>query len=219
MTWQEFEKQVAQLFRLLGYQVESDTRLQSAQTDLIAISPRRFKPTLIVECKYHDASDRKVSSDEIENFTARVIKLRSEGVVDQGYLVTNTGFTSFAKGSVLDSIAKNFVFLYTYDALLHRLLDTDFYLSDFVRDYEASGAFERFVDLFVSDPFAIGQLKYDIVPGQAFPVRQDLSGEEGSTSVRFLPVLPASFRRRKNTNKHRSTRRDPSVIHPLVLQR
>jgi Restriction endonuclease/NACHT domain len=201
MTWQQFETQVVELFRLLGYQVQADTRVQGAQTDLFARSPHRFKPNLLVECKYHDSLTAKVSIDEIENFSARIIRLRAEGVVDQGYLVTNTGFTSHAKGSLFDSTSGKFVFLATYNELLHQLMDTDFYLSNYVRQYKESGSFERFVDLWVLDPCQIQRLKFDAAPGIAFKV--DIGSEENPNA--FLEVQPTSVLKARSVSREKGS--------------
>jgi hypothetical protein len=186
--WKVFEDQVADLLTLIGYEVTRNCEVQSAQTDVLAISPRRFKPNLLVECKYHEDTSRRVTIDEIENFTARVIRLRNEGIVDQGYLVANTGFTSRARGSVFDSIASRFVFLYTLDQLQHRLLDTDLYLQEYVRDYERSNAASRFVDLWTIDAASSRGLQFTARPNRELP--PVLAATVGSENPELLPLIP-----------------------------
>ncbi len=193
MSWAAFERQVAELFELLDYDVTVDVRVQAAQTDLIAVSRRRFKPNLLVECKYHENIKNRVSIDEIENFAARVVRLRMDGKVDHGYLVTNTGFTSHAKGSIFDSAAEKFVFLCTYDELFSRLIDTTFYLKEYVRKYEESGAPARYVDLWALDQADLDGLKFDSRPGDVAVIDAPVSA--GSSTRRtvaaiFLTVSP-----------------------------
>ena len=146
--WKLFEKKVAELFTLFGYNVIHDTKINAAQTDILSTSPNRFKPNLLIECKFHSESSRKVSINEVENFTARVITLRNTGKVDHGYLITNTDFTSSAKESINEF--STFVFLSSYDQLLQNLVDIDFYLKEFVRQYEEKKYHDKFVDLHVS---------------------------------------------------------------------
>jgi DNA replication protein DnaC len=144
--WLTFEKQVGYLFGKFGYEVDHDTKVQGAQTDIIAKSPRRNRPNLIVECKYHEKPKAKVGIDHVENFTSRVMKLRLEGEIDHGYLVTNTGFTADAKASLNNAIGK-YVFLVTYNELFAILVNADFYLKTTVNKYKNSKIHSHYVEL------------------------------------------------------------------------
>ncbi len=157
--WKSFEKYVADIFSMLGYSIEVDGQMDSAQTDIIAISRNRFKPNLIIECKYHSEKSTKVGIDQVENFTARVLKLRNKGVIDQGYLVTNTGFTSPAKGSLAESAS--YVFLATPNELINELIDTDTYLKTYIESYERTFSFKHFIELYSCDIRNLGFTSYE----------------------------------------------------------
>lgn len=148
MEWRTFENNVSDIFRLFGYEVVQDTKVDSAQTDIIARSNNKFKPKILIECKYHDSDKQKVGIDEVENFRARILTLRMSGKIDQGYLVTNTGFTSSARESLAD--AANYVHLTHYNDLVYNLVDVDFYLKNYVQEYETKEK-SNYIDLRVVD--------------------------------------------------------------------
>lgn len=147
-NWQNFENKVADIFKLFGYEVVTNTKVDSAQTDCIASTKNRFKPTILIECKYHDDIKSNVGINEVENFKARVLSLRIKGVIDQGYLITNTGFTSSAKECITDMATC--AFLTSYDELLFQLVDVDYYLKQYVEHYEKVNA-SKYVDLRIVD--------------------------------------------------------------------
>jgi len=159
MDWSQFENKVADIFKLFGYDVVRDTKINSAQTDAIAVSGNKFKQRILIECKYHESLDKKVGIDEVENFRSRVLTLRVSGKIDQGYLVTNTGFTSNAKESISD--AASYVFLTTYIDLIFQLVDVDFYLKNFVEKYEQN-SLKKFVDLNVVDIMNLTEISFSL---------------------------------------------------------
>jgi hypothetical protein len=188
MDWKQFEEAVGDVFRMMGYEVQANVGIQSAQTDLLATTPTRLRPNLLIECKYHADPKTRVSIDEIENFAARVLRLRIEGVIDHGYLVTNTGFSSQSKGNIFDSSAKNFVFPRTYNELLHRLLDTELYLKEYVRRYEESRANHRFVDLWCVSANDLRGTDFDRSPFEPH-IRSVPTNPRGhDATVIFVPV-------------------------------
>ncbi|MEY2536426.1 MAG: hypothetical protein QOG67_166 [Verrucomicrobiota bacterium] len=176
-SWTAFESQVAALLRQFGYEIDHDTKIRGAQTDVLALSPRRTIPNLLIECKHHAAEKNKVGIDEVENFIARVQRLRLDGEIDHGYLVTNTGFTSNAKGSILGSNASKYVFLVTYQELLATLLDVDSYLSAKVNEYASSELQVRYVEQRVVDTTIVDGSIFDANPGLWHVYRGDASDE------------------------------------------
>ena len=67
-----------------------------------------------MECKFHEPqTGNKVSVPEVDDFAARVLRLRGSGDVSSGYLVTNTDFTAPAKGAFAGRPEGKFVFLRT----------------------------------------------------------------------------------------------------------
>ncbi|MBO9150976.1 restriction endonuclease [Chitinophaga sp. GCM10012297] len=159
MDWKELETKVADIFKLFGYDVTADTKIDAAQTDAIATSHNKFKPRILIECKFHESAG-KVGINEVENFKARVLTLRMKGKIDQGYLITNTGFTASAKESLSD--AASYVFLMSYDDLLHQMIDVDYYLKNFVERYEKE-RLQRYVDLRIIDISQLQTLNYNYV--------------------------------------------------------
>ncbi len=162
--WRRFEHDVAKLFERFGYDVVENTSIRGGQTDLIARSGRRNVPDVIVEVKY-SAVGRRVSIDEVENFTARVTTLRIDGEIDHGYLVTNAGFTADARAHLHNQKAAKFVFLVTFEELLATLLNSDAYLRSFVRSYEVHREGDRYVPLRCIDSSDIDATVFDANAG------------------------------------------------------
>lgn len=180
-AWSEFEQQVASLLGDFGYLVEHDTKIHGAQTDVFARSQHPRTPSLLVECKYHRVPESKVGIDDVENFIARVITLRNAGEVDRGYLVTNTGFTSDAKATLVAPQCK-FVFLVTYNQFLSGLLNADSYLKNVIRLYEETEIRKVFVDLRTVDTTGVSGTIFDANIGP-----WDLNSDKGG--VPFASVV------------------------------
>lgn len=157
MKWEKFENDVADIFRLFGYTVVQNTKIEAAQTDSIATTNNKFKPRILIECKYHSVPDKKVSIDEVENFAARVLKLRTGGKIEMGYLVTNTDFTSAAKESISDQA--QYIFLSRYDELIHHMIDVDYYLKTYVEEYRRK-QLRHYVDLRLVDIRNLDEIEF-----------------------------------------------------------
>jgi hypothetical protein len=150
-SWQIFEKQVGDIFRLKGLLPTHDVTFAGRQHDLVLASDDEATLPVLVECKYHEASaDGAVSVEELEDFAARVLRLRSSGDVSAGYLVTNTRFTRTAAGALYGRSESKFVFMRTVQELRRGLVNFDRYLVRLVSEYEASGLEGTFQPLQVS---------------------------------------------------------------------
>jgi len=187
MNWEDFEKNVAELFSLFGYESTHDTKVSAGQTDVLAISPRRNRPNIMVECKYHELGKVKVGIDDVQRFAARVTTARLNGVVDQGYLVTNTGFTADGRASLQEQPQEKYVFLVTYKELLQTLLDPDNYLKDFISTYEEQGKQDRFVHLSIIDTTGLPATLFELVPGDQ--VELTLEPTPNSETVKSVAVV------------------------------
>ena len=146
--WEEFENRVTSVFRLKGYEPITDMRLAGRQNDVLLQSSAEPVGSVIVECKYHDPkADQKVGVIQVEDFVARVLRLRNNGDVSAGYLITNTDFTAAAKGCLMNRIEEKFVFLRTFDSLMRQLIDFRPYLRRFVSQYEHDDMYLRYEPL------------------------------------------------------------------------
>ena len=135
-NWKKFELQVASIFELKGFQVETDTNCAGRQTDIFLKSREEFIGNILVECKYH--ASKKVGVEDVENFLSRVIRLRANGDINVGYLLTNTDFTDRAKGLLDNRPESRYIFLKNIETLTRQLIDFSPYLSREMKKYEAS---------------------------------------------------------------------------------
>ena len=187
--WLQFEKDVAALFHLFGYTVTHDAKVQAAQTDVVATSPKRTKPNIVVECKYHADDSAKVGINEVQLFVSRVSALRMAGEIDQGYLVTNTGFTSDARAALVSTPASHYVFLVSYNELIQSILDVEDYLKEYVSSYEKSADGLRFIDLYLLETTDVPRTVFDGIPGEVFNSRSQNGDKE---VIKFL-IVPEAF--------------------------
>ena len=165
-AWKKFEAEVKRILELSGYTVHHDVIVSGAQTDLVA--HRRIGgilTRLLVECKYSE-EEQPVSIDEVENFVARVVTLRSKDKFDHGYLVSNAGFSRNAKAAVEFS----FIELLTVDDLYRRVFDFSSYAHSLVLGFKESHLSRTFIRPFMTE--------------MAFSIAED---EGGSISLARMP--------------------------------
>ena len=135
--WNSFEEAVAQVFRLRGYDVRRDSLLGGRQTDLLLRSPLEPFGQVLVECKFHE-KQRKVGVEDVEAFAARAVRLRTNGDISAGYLVTNSDFTARALNLLQSHPEHRFILLRTLDQLRRQLIDFTGYLERFVAEYRSN---------------------------------------------------------------------------------
>jgi NACHT domain/Restriction endonuclease len=137
-AWLGFERQVTAVLSLKGFDPIPDVQVAGRQTDVITLRSREeHVGSIIVECKFSGARNpSKVDVRDVEDFIGRVIRLRNSGDINSGYLVTNTGFTHEARGTVFGRPEANFVFLRTYTELLRSIINFRPYLERLVDGYE-----------------------------------------------------------------------------------
>ena len=135
--WRQFERQVANLFCFKSYEPVTDTKFAGRQHDILLRGNDEHLGSILVECKYFGSRER-VGVKAVEDFAARVIRLRNSGDISAGYLVTNTDFSPEAKGCLFGRVEEKFVFVRTYDFLLRRLINFEPYLKRFTRQYDES---------------------------------------------------------------------------------
>lgn len=97
--WFEFEREVVDLYRVLGARVIHNSIINGSQIDILlenAISGAVPSVRTIVECK---AFARPVGIDTVNAFAIVFTNLRHTGNVDQGVMVSQSGFTARAKSA------------------------------------------------------------------------------------------------------------------------
>ncbi|HMG13862.1 MAG TPA: NACHT domain-containing protein [Saprospiraceae bacterium] len=182
--WLQFEQEVARIFELFGYdEVIHNTKIEGGQCDVFAKSRKRNKANIVAECKYHENPSSKVNITDVQNFIHKVSNYRMSGKIDQGYLVTNTGFTADARGAINDQIG-NYVCLLTFDELIQSLLDIGHYLQDYINDYDNGGEGDKYVELKLINTTILNQTILDCSLGDIINVED--------TNQNYL-VVPQSY--------------------------
>jgi hypothetical protein len=98
-TGLEFEREVVDLYRLLGSRVIHNTIINGCQVDLLLesnIPGTAAAVRTIVECK---AFARSVGIDVVNAFAVIFTNLRHNGKIDKGIIVSKSGFTAQAKAA------------------------------------------------------------------------------------------------------------------------
>ncbi len=127
-----FEEEVAALFKLMGYSIESNTLINAGQIDIrVEIKLGLVTQKGIIECKNYAGTN--VGIEDVEKFCNRISLARQKGQTDFGMLISNTDFSPQAK---LCATGYGFVQLKTYRQLLSQLIDFEAYLKNFVYDFE-----------------------------------------------------------------------------------
>jgi WD40 repeat protein/MinD-like ATPase involved in chromosome partitioning or flagellar assembly len=128
----QFEEDVAELLRLLGYQVKVNVLREGSQVDIKAVF--RQGPLLdthfVVECKDHRQS---TPVDDVRSLHSRVAASAKRGAL--GLLVSRAGFTAEARAH---AEALGVIRLATYDELVASLVDLRDYHTSLIRNYEGT---------------------------------------------------------------------------------
>ncbi|MCO1600023.1 restriction endonuclease [Desulfosporosinus nitroreducens] len=142
-----FEYQIAQLFRIQGYNVNENIKVASTQHDFFASLTYGFLEVgILVECKWKFETTDTVNGVDVRKFSGSVQVFNKEmsgKKADKAFLVTNGNFAPEAKevASSLD------ITLYTQAELLHNLIKFEPYLKRLVSDYENSNLNGHYISL------------------------------------------------------------------------
>jgi hypothetical protein len=148
--WQEFEKHVANLYRLLGYDVKENQILSGQQVDVLA---ERYVPGIghtrtVVECKRR--TQGSVPNQDVFDFLSFFNTVRTNGDVSYGVIVSNVCFSAQAHSAAKQTIGVSLIHV---RELEHAVFDLTDALIDFVRTFEAEYVFHHYVP-----PSGIGTL-------------------------------------------------------------
>jgi MinD-like ATPase involved in chromosome partitioning or flagellar assembly len=135
-----FEEKVADIFKLMGYEVELNKRLAGNEIDLFIKKKKRLSNKYeyyICECK---TWAQKVGRDVVNKFSGVINSIQKELQVQgdkttcEGIIVSSFGFTNEAKKAA----NAHGIILKTYNELLSELMDFDYYLTDLIHQFEGS---------------------------------------------------------------------------------
>lgn len=123
-----FEKMVADLYRLLGFEVTEDVQLSGMQMDLV-IADRRggLRTQAVVECK-----DTRITAHERDQILARQHVVQRQFPHYLWIAVSSQGFTADSRVA-FDAAG---VYCLTYAELLRELVPLDRYVTGLITDYE-----------------------------------------------------------------------------------
>ncbi|MBI3681727.1 MAG: pentapeptide repeat-containing protein, partial [Acidobacteria bacterium] len=195
-----FEDKVAQVLRLLGYEVEVNVLESGSQVDIIARKQDPVNPTTaLVECKDHEKPSGVV---DVRALHSRVAAASDRNA--RGLLVSRSGFTAEAK-----SQAANLpISLTTYDDLLSGLVDLRDYLADLIRDVEGKDIERLYVEQDVwpenaKEPLSLAGFVKDWIgkPDQVFLA---LLGDYGTGKTWFTRKLAHDLARLYQKDRGRS---------------
>lgn len=143
-AWIDLEREVASLYRSLGYAVERDELLRHSQIDLVVTRPvaGTHALRLAIEVKYR--SRGLVPIIEVRAFLDTARDLLNAGVISGAVLVSNTGVSRNARALARDD--HRFYFL-TLEDLRRTLIFNDDHIKRWIRSYEATQVSARFVDV------------------------------------------------------------------------
>ncbi len=129
----KFEKEVAQIFILLGYEVKRNIEICHKKIDLLAsykMPGSNKEHRIIIECK--DEKTKTPNNQLVMQFKSLLENARKLQLADSAEIITRKQWSDQAKGFALDSGIE----LLTYNEKLNQLIDFSDYINRVVYDYE-----------------------------------------------------------------------------------
>lgn len=143
----EFENQIAELYRLMGYEVKQNVGILGHQIDIILTytMPGGIKTITAVECKYIEEGNLK-KNDVMDNINS-LSDLKRNGEVQNLIIVTTNGFAK----DIWDTAKANKIQLLTFRELQHQILKLDLYLNRLIKDYDNDELSKYYIKLIAQD--------------------------------------------------------------------
>ncbi|MFX1564020.1 MAG: restriction endonuclease, partial [Promethearchaeota archaeon] len=159
----EFENEVAELYRLMGYEAKQNVGILGHQIDIITTytMPGGIETKTAVECKYVEKGDLK-KNDVMDNINA-LVDLKRNDVVQNLIIVTTHGFAK----DVWDTAEANKIKLLTFRELQHQILKLDQYLDYLIKDFEMDELSEYYIDLVAQDEEKMPERIFDPIDDYA----------------------------------------------------
>jgi hypothetical protein len=145
--WEEHEKHVAAIYRLLGYRVTSNINITGQQTDLLCAKeiPGAGIVVLYVDCKYTQDDERNtISKDSVNQFITNFHALKQAHGWTAGILVSNREFSQHAKSA---AAPHRDIVLKTVNELYADLFQIPSYLHRCIHEYEIDETFTDYIPL------------------------------------------------------------------------
>ena len=142
-----FENKVAELYRLMGYEVKQNVGILGHQIDIILTytQPGGIVTKTAVECKYKERGNLR-KNDFIKNLEA-YIDLRRNNIVQSIITITTNGFAK----DIWDSSKANNIQLLTYHELEHRILNMDLYVERIINEYKSDEISNYYIEQSAQD--------------------------------------------------------------------
>ena len=132
-----FENKVAELYRLMGYEVKQNVGILGHQIDIILVytMPGGIKAKTAVECKYVGAGNLK-KNDVMDNINA-ITDLKRNYKIQNSIIVTTNGFAK----DIWDTAEENEIRLLTIKELQAGIINFDPYINRIIYDFEHWGEY------------------------------------------------------------------------------
>lgn len=143
----KFETQVAELYRLMGYNVKQNVGILGHQIDIVLTytMPGGIETKTAVECKY--ISKGNLQKNKVMENVYALVDLKRSDKVQQLTIVTTNGFSK----DVWDTARDKNIQLLTFHELQHQIVNFDHYLQRIVQDFETDELSTYYVDLIAQD--------------------------------------------------------------------
>ncbi|MBU7028786.1 MAG: NACHT domain-containing protein [Theionarchaea archaeon] len=153
-----FENQVAELYRLMRYEVKQNVGILGHQIDILLayIIPGGIKTKIAVECKYVEKGN--ITKNSVMNNINALIDLKRNNIVQHLIIVTNNGFAK----DIWDTAEVNDIQLLTFRELQHRIVNFDQYLDRLIKDFETDELSEYYIDPIVQDDEKVPREIFDL---------------------------------------------------------
>jgi len=139
-----FENEIADIYRLLGYEVEQNIYISGKKIDIFAtyvLPLTGNKARILIECK--NWKNHNIGNKLVLQFAGLVELARKANEADYAEFVTKSDYSEDAK-----SIAqKAGIKLLTYNQLLSKIINFDQYLKLYIEDFEKDPLFKNYINL------------------------------------------------------------------------
>ena len=138
-----FEDQVAELYRLMGYEVKQNIGMLGQQIDIVLsyTMPGGIKTKTAVECKYVGEGNLK-KNDVVDNINT-LTYLKNRHKVQQLTIVTSHGFAK----DIWDMAEADDIQLLTFHELQHQIVNFDQHLDRLTKDFESDDISQYYINL------------------------------------------------------------------------
>src|SRR5688572_28619644 len=130
-----FEKEIADLYTLMGYAVSHNLNIDGQQIDIVVSMDICGSGTFrqIVECKFNSANGT-VGNDDVQSIAGAYIISKVKRQIAGCVIVTNTDFSVNAK----EAATSAGIILKTRDQLINELVDFKPYLKKLLNNFNSS---------------------------------------------------------------------------------